>query len=79
MVVQRALKEAGFGMRQLAETEGLSYQLVRTWANGHRTPRPENIQKIADGFTRQAERLQELARELREVAETDVGAEGDGE
>ena len=78
MVVQRALKEAGFGMRQLAETEGLSYQLVRTWANGHRTPRPDNIKRIADGFTKQAERLQELARELREVADSETAAEGSG-
>jgi transcriptional regulator with XRE-family HTH domain len=75
MVVQRALKAADFGMRQLADATGLKYGVIRTWAIGYRTPTPENIQKIAEGFRTQAEHLKGLAAELESVA----AAEGDSE
>lgn len=77
MVVQRALKAADFGMRQLADATGLKYGVIRTWAIGYRTPTPDNIQKIAEGFRAQAQHLNGLAAELDAVATSDV--EGDGE
>ncbi len=69
MIVQKALKEADFGMRQLAESEGLSYGVVRAWGNGRRTPTPENIRKLAEGLRNQAERLTGLASELDATAD----------
>ena len=74
MVVQRALKAADFGMRQLADVTGLKYGVIRTWAIGYRTPTPENIQRIAEGLRTQAEHLNGLAAELDSV----VAAEEDG-
>ena len=74
MVVQRALKAADFGMRQLADATGLKYGVIRTWAIGYRTPTPENIQKIADGLRAQAEHLNGLAAELDSAAVSE-GAE----
>jgi transcriptional regulator with XRE-family HTH domain len=75
MIVQRALKTADFGMRQLAEAEGLSYGVLRAWAIGRRTPTPDNVKRIAEGLRNQSERLASLASEL----ETAAAAEGDGE
>ncbi len=67
-VVQRVLREGPFSMRQLAEDAGLSYGVVRAWAMGRRTPTPENLSRIADGFDRRAERLHAIVSELRRAA-----------
>jgi transcriptional regulator with XRE-family HTH domain len=56
-------------MRQLAEDAGLSYGVLRAWAMGRRTPTPENLSRIAEGFERRAAKLHDIALELREVAE----------
>ena len=69
MLVTKALKEGTFGMRELAEGEGLNYGTVRAWAAGRRHPEPHNLQKIADGFEHRAELLKELAEQLRRAAE----------
>jgi transcriptional regulator with XRE-family HTH domain len=67
-VVQRVLRDGPFSMRQLAEDAGLSYGVLRAWAMGRRTPTPENLSRIADGFERRAERLHTIVSELRRVA-----------
>jgi transcriptional regulator with XRE-family HTH domain len=68
-VVQRVLRDGPFSMRQLAEDAGLSYGVLRAWAMGRRTPTPENLMRIAGGFERRAERLRNIAIELRHAAE----------
>jgi hypothetical protein len=55
-------------MRQLAEDAGLSYDVLRAWAMGRRTPTPENLSRIADGFERRTERLHAIITELRQAA-----------
>ena len=67
-LVQRVLREGPFSMRQLAEDAGLSYGVLRAWAMGRRTPTPENLARIADGFERRAERLHAIITELRQSA-----------
>jgi transcriptional regulator with XRE-family HTH domain len=67
-MVQRVLREGPFSMRQLAEDAGLSYGVVRAWAMGRRTPTPENLSRIADGFERRTERLHAIITELRQAA-----------
>ena len=69
MMVKTALKNGPFSMRQLADEPGLSYAALRAWAAGVRTPEPESLQKIADGFEHRAEVLKELAEQLRRAAE----------
>ena len=69
VLIQKALKEGPFSMRQLAEGEGMSYGTLRGWASGNRHPEPDNIRKIADGFEHRAEMLKELAEQLRRAAE----------
>jgi transcriptional regulator with XRE-family HTH domain len=58
-------------MRQLAEDAGLSYGVLRAWAMGRRTPTPENLSRIADGFERRTEQLQAMVKELRQAAGKD--------
>lgn len=70
MFVQKALREGPFSMRELADDEGLSYGVVRSWSMGRRTPEPENLRKLAAAFDARAERLRQLAQELRSAAET---------
>ena len=67
-VVQRVLRDGPFSMRQLAEDAGLSYGVLRAWAMGRRTPTPDNVSRIADGFERRAERLHAIIADLRRAA-----------
>jgi transcriptional regulator with XRE-family HTH domain len=67
-LIQRALEEGPFSIRALAEDAGISYDSLYSWARGRRTPKPENLRQVADGFDRRAERLKELAEELRKAA-----------
>jgi transcriptional regulator with XRE-family HTH domain len=67
-VVQRVLREGPFSMRQLAEDADLSYGVLRAWAMGRRTPTPENLSRIADGFERRTERLHAIVTDLRRAA-----------
>ena len=67
-MVQRVLRDGPFSMRQLAEDAGLSYGVLRAWAMGRRTPTPDNLSRIADGFERRTERLHAIITELRQAA-----------
>ncbi|CAN5634879.1 hypothetical protein BH23GEM7_BH23GEM7_27210 [soil metagenome] len=72
MIVQRALKEGPFAMRQLAKDSGLSYAALRAWASGLRTPQPEYLRKLAVGFRRRSQELEKLADQLERA-----GGEGE--
>ena len=67
-LVQRALRDGPFSMRQLAEDAGLKYDVLRAWAIGRRAPLPENLSRIARGFETRAQQLSALAAELRIAA-----------
>lgn len=68
VIVQRALKEGPFAMRQLAEESGLSYAALRAWSAGDRTPQPESLRQLAAGLRKRGEQLGELANELEKAA-----------
>jgi transcriptional regulator with XRE-family HTH domain len=67
-LVQRALREGPFSMRQLADDAGLKYDVLRGWAIGRRTPTAENLSRMADGFEQRAQQLRHIADELRYAA-----------
>jgi hypothetical protein len=67
-LVQRALRDGPFSMRQLADDADLNYDVLRGWAIGRRTPTAENLSRIADGFEQRAQQLRRIADELREAA-----------
>lgn len=62
--VRRALRDAPFAMRQLANDSGLSYDVLRSWRSGRRKPNRESARKLASGLSRRAEQLRALAAEL---------------
>jgi hypothetical protein len=74
-LVQCALRDGPFSMRQLAEDAGLKYDVLRAWAIGRRAPMPNNLLRIASGFEARAQRLVALAAELRKVAGNDISPE----
>ena len=68
MIVQRALQNGPFSMRQLAEDAGLSYNTLRAWASDLRTPQEEYLSKLAVGFRTRADKLNAIAEELERAA-----------
>jgi transposase-like protein len=68
-IVQRALQEGPFAMRQLAAECGLSYDVLRSWRSGRRRPNRASVQRLAQGLSRRADALKEISRELKRVAD----------
>lgn len=66
-MIQEALKEGPFSLREIAEDMGGSYGTLREWSRGARTPSDENVGRIADAFERRARRLLEIARRMRQT------------
>lgn len=73
MLIQRALKAAPFTLRDLAAEIGGSYGTLREWARGARTPSDENVSRIASGLEARAEKLRDLAQELRSATQEGQG------
>jgi ribosome-binding protein aMBF1 (putative translation factor) len=64
-VVQDALREAPFSLRDLAEEMEGSYGTVREWSRGARTPSDTNVERIAESLEGRARTLQQIAARLR--------------
>ena len=77
MLVQEALKQGG-NLRLIAEDAGVSYKAVLAWNAGARTPQPDSLQRLAEGFRRRASQMVEAAAKLEKAARTSTTAEGDG-
>lgn len=67
-LVQRVLRDGPFSMRQLAHDADLKYDVLRGWAIGRRTPTTENLSRMAHGFEQRAQKLLQIADELRKAA-----------
>jgi hypothetical protein len=67
-LVQRALRDGPFSMRQFADDADLKYDVLRGWAIGRRTPTAENLSRMAHGFEQRAQKLLRIADELRDAA-----------
>lgn len=66
-VVQDALREAPFSLRDLAEDMDGSYGTVREWSRGARTPTDASVERIAASLEGRARTLQQIANRLRQV------------
>jgi len=64
-VVQDALREAPFSLRDLAEEMEGSYGTVREWSRGARTPTDASVERIAASLEGRARTLREIAERLR--------------
>lgn len=73
MLISRLVKESRVERTQLAKDSGLSYAALHSWIVGAREPRPESLHQLAAGLDVRANRLRELAQELRSAA-----GEGEG-
>jgi transcriptional regulator with XRE-family HTH domain len=69
MSVEKVLTDGPFSMNEIARATGLSYDALRSWATGRRTPRKENLRQLAAYLESHGKRLQDFADELREAAE----------
>ena len=68
LLIQQVLRDVPFSMRQIAEEAGVSYDAVRSWATERRTPRTENLVRLADAIERRSQEMHALAAALREAA-----------
>lgn len=69
-LVRRALDEGHVNLRTLAERSGYSYQTLRSWSNGRRTPSSrQHVLGLAGALESTSDRLRALARELRQAAD----------
>ena len=66
-VVQDALREAPFSLRDLAEEMEGSYGTVREWSRGARTPTDASVERIAASLEGRARTLQQIAERLRQA------------
>ena len=66
-VVQDALREAPFSLRDLAEDMEGSYGTVREWSRGARTPSDASVEQIAASLEGRARTLQQISERLRQV------------
>lgn len=66
-VVQDALREAPFSLRDLAEDMDGSYGTVREWSRGARTPTDASVERIAASLEGRARTLQRIAERLRQT------------
>lgn len=67
-LVARAVADARVNMKELSQEAGISYDTLRSWASGRRSPGPEGVHALADALERRSEKLADLARELRRGA-----------
>jgi len=64
-VVQQALREAPFSLRDLAEEMEGSYGTMREWSRGARTPTDASVERIAASLEARAQTLTQIADRLR--------------
>jgi transcriptional regulator with XRE-family HTH domain len=66
-MIAEALRTLG-NLEELAAEIGVSYPTLWLWSKGKRTPRPANVQKLADALRRRGVDLVALADELEGAA-----------
>jgi predicted transcriptional regulator len=64
VAVQNIIDKAPFTLVDLAKAAGISYDSLRSWSIGRRTPRDSTKQKLVDGLRRKSADLARLADEL---------------
>lgn len=70
--IKDVLREAPFSMRQLATEANLSYDVLRSWRSGRRSPSDMSARRLIGALEARARRLNDLAARLRRL----VGGSG---
>jgi hypothetical protein len=68
-VVREAIQESELPRALLARDAELSRAALEAWNSGIRTPQPESVEQLANGFIRRANQLQRLAVKLLALRE----------
>lgn len=71
MVVGSVMEQARVNMRELSEEAGVSYNTLRSWASGRRSPTPHGLLALADALERKSERLADLSDKVRQMVATE--------
>jgi transcriptional regulator with XRE-family HTH domain len=66
--VTRACTASAGTVQALAEEVGVSYAALCSWSRARRQPPPHRLRKLADVLESRAERLRDIAGELRALA-----------
>lgn len=67
--VQRFFHIVTQSIGDIADAVGASYDTVRSWSVGRRSPSPEHLEQLADLAEEHGERLRRLAVKLRDAAD----------
>lgn len=67
--VQRFFHIVTQSIGEIADAVGASYDTVRSWSVGRRSPSPEHLERLADLAEEHGEKLRGLAFELRDAAD----------
>ena len=65
-------------MEDVAQEAGVSYSALYSWATGRRRPGRRNLQKLAKLAEQRAQRLEELAGQLKGQVESARGGDDTG-
>lgn len=65
-LVKRALDATTGSVEDLAEEVGVSPHTIWAWAKGRRSPRPENLRKLAEVLEKRGRLLSSIADDLRQ-------------
>lgn len=71
-VVRQLIHALTVGRAELAEKIGVSPATLQSWAVGRRTPRPDNVRRLARAATLQSRRVARLTAELLRSIEDDA-------
>lgn len=67
--VERLFRTLTQSIGEIADAVGASYDAVRSWSVGRRSPSPEHLERLADLAEEHGDNLRTLAAELREAAQ----------
>lgn len=70
-VVAFVMEKARVNMRELSEEAGVSYNTLRSWASGRRSPTSDGLLALADALERRSERLADLSDKVRQMVTTE--------
>ncbi len=67
-LVEEALAATAGSVEDLAEEVGVSPHTLWGWAKGRRSPRPENLRKLAEVLYDRGRRLSQIADDLSDAS-----------
>lgn len=64
VAVQNIIERAPFTLNDLARAAGISYDSLRSWSIGRRSPRESTKRKLVEGLRKKSDELARMADDL---------------